>query len=245
MKIPKPSTRGSFGIPEEIRPENLRRGQEGGETLEGRSADGSGTDPEFSPSTMGVGEEEDEGEDSAGQTPDATPQEKASPTLLSPMQKLKKIGIDLSGEDFNRLIFKGYIEKPLKLSVNPITREPVMATFRTLTPGEYDELDECLAEECSDLRVTREGAEQRRSSWTLAFSLIAIDGKQFVKPVMKKDPDLAGEMVDTKATAKLRKKYIRSLNTQLVNKALNLFDTFTVNLGLIVEDPDATFFGKP
>jgi len=237
MKLPQPAARdggarGSFGIPEEIHPDTLKRKREGGEQAQG--------DDEPGPRPS------EETEDAEGQEePSSAPEDKSQAAVdeLAPLKVLAKLGIDLTAEDFSKLVYKGYIEKVVPISYNPATRSPITATFRTLTPLEYDEIDECLAAEVKDLAITREGMEQRRASWTLAFCMLGIDERLFVKAETKKQE--GAEVVDFKATAIKRKRFIGSLNTQLVNRALSIFQTFTLNLDLVVRDPGVSFFGKP
>jgi hypothetical protein len=236
MKLPQPApsgaARGSFGIPEEVHPETLRRQREE-QGARAATPDEAGDEAE----PEAAEEADDEG------TPAPEDKSKAAVEAMSPLKTLAKLGIDLTAEDFSRLVYKGYIEKVVPISFNPMTKEPITATFRTLTPDEYDEIDECLATEVRDLAITREGMEQRRSAWTMAFCMLGIDGRLFVKAQTKKDGD--SEVVDFKATALKRKRFIGQLNAQVVNRALSIFQTFTLNLDLVVRDPEVSFFGKP
>jgi hypothetical protein len=160
-----------------------------------------------------------------------------------PREVLKRLGIELTDEDVNRLLFKGYIEKPIKLCYDPLTKKPYVATFKTLTAQEYDEVDELLSEEMDNLKMTVNGRDARRSTWVLAFAMTHINGMILQKPEMKKVGKV--EMIDTKATAEKRIKTIRALAPMILDKASRVYAAFTATISLILEDPEHNLIKKP
>lgn len=247
MKVPTPS-RGSFGIPEAIHPDTLRRQREEAQTRAKASAEdeverpGAEGAPKAASYTDDLGVDDDRVEDgyqATGQEEKAEGGEKASE--FHPLRNLRKIGVELSAGDLNDLFFrKGHIEKEIKVGFDFETKKPIMATFKTLTPREIDEIDECLAEEIANLQITPRGLEDRRVSWTMAFAMVRMAGRQFVKTHLRKD-----DTVDSKATAKERKVFTSELSVHLINKAVKLFTIFDSNIKLIMEDPEGTFLEKP
>lgn len=238
MKTAARPAQRSMGFPEGLHPDQVfgdretreKAAREKAEQAGATSAGDAQHDPEFQ-----IPAEEAE----------ATPEEKAQEKVATALENLKGIGVDLTPQDFRDLLYKGSIEKEIKLSFDPTTRKPVLGIFKTLTPGEFDELDECIADEVKDLTVTRQGLDERRSGWTMAFVLLGMEGARFVPKVVVKKDEAGSDATDTKAMAKLRKRYISRLNAQLVNKALAIHNVLTTNLRLVMEDPEGTFFGKP
>lgn len=227
MKIPQATTQhGSFGIPEQIHPDNLKE----------RRRVQAAADDEPLPPPPPPSESKDEGF--------AAP--KDEPTkALGPVEQLAKLGVEFTAEDYMQNFQKGSIEKRIKVGYNPVDKRAIVATVRTLTPGEYDAMDECVMEEIDPLKASRDGVESRRMSWTLAFCLVAVDDRVIVKPIAKPDPETKFVEVDYKETAKLRKKAITRLNVHVVNKILKVYSVFDANVRLIMEDPESAFLEKP
>ena len=221
MKVP--ATQGSFGIPDHMKPEVVFAKKERDEEAAG-------------PRPGEVQEMIDEG----------FSVKKEEPVVeLGPVAALAKLGIVFTPEDYMINFRKGSLEKRIKIGFDPVERKPIFATIRTLTPLEYDSLDECVAEEISPLTVTNNGIENRRSAWTVAFALVAINDRLIVKPVTKEDTELKLTTVDWKASAKIRKKAVNDLSTHIVNKILDIYRVFDLNVRLIMNDPESSFLEKP
>lgn len=231
MKIPNAGggpVRGSFGIPEHLRPEAIMKER-------------AKNHPEHPEGDLTPAEAEPRAAVDEGFSVEEKPQEKP----LSPIDRLKLIGVDFTTTDYNRLFFQGSIEKDVQVGFDPETKRPIMATLKTLTPNECDALDECLAEEVNDLKVTRDGVEKRKVLWTAAFVLVAIDGRPFVKPVMKAETDTKDMVVDRKATARLRKKFVQELSIHLVNNILSKYNILDTQIKFIMGDSESAFLGTP
>jgi hypothetical protein len=223
MKVPQ--AQGSFGIPDHMKPEVVfaKKPRE--------------DDDQPGPRPGEVQEMIDEGF--------SVKKEEAAVVDLGPVAALTKLGIEFTPEDYMINFRKGSLEKRIKIGFDPVERKPIFATIRTLTPSEYDSLDECVAEEISPLTVTNNGIENRRSAWTVAFALVAINDRLIVKPVTKEDTELKLTTVDWKATAKIRKKAVNDLSTHIVNKILDIYRQFDFNVRLIMTDPESSFLEKP
>jgi hypothetical protein len=156
-----------------------------------------------------------------------------------PLALLKRIGIELTEDDFSRLLFKGYVEKTVTVCVDPASKKPFTALFRSITGEEYDEADELLSEELKTVEMTRGGLENRRSMWVLSYGCTKLDGRDIIKPVMK------GDKLDSKETAKARKKALGRMSPTVLNKMMRMYGVFTMALDLIIEDPEKAFLDGP
>jgi len=245
MKMPRP--KGSFGIPPEIHPDHMKKQRE---ELEAREAERPEryADSEFDPAVMAQGApEETAPEASAQQTQaqESEPSEEAKHAAEAaknsdPVAILKRLGIELTEEDCSRLLFKGFVEKDIKICYDPLKKRDFTGTFKTLTGREYDQVDELLAEEISKNPMTVNGKDSRHSTWLLSFALTSINGMALQKPIFEKDGT-----VDTKKTAAERIKVVRALSPFVLDKASRIYAAFTVAIQLILEDPEKVYLKKP
>lgn len=231
MKMPRPAMRGSMGIPEEMRPERVFA-KEDQPTQEAPMFEGDGDDYQQSMAAEEPAAVSEEVKQAAQAAKDSDPRE-----------ILKRIGTELTDEDVNKLLFKGYIDKQIKICYDPLGKKAYVATFKTLTAQEYDEVDELLAEEMDRLKMTVNGRDARRSTWLLAFAMTHINGMPLQKPITKKVGSI--EMVDTLETGKSRIKIIRALAPMILDKAARIYAAFTTAVALILEDPEQTLLKKP
>lgn len=257
MKLP----RRSMGIPQEIHPDTIARQR--AQADEAKKAARENTDPAFAMDTMQFPADSDEAGAAAGEDHGAAGQEDApgldealSPEAAKaaaaaemaksahPISILERIGVTVTDDDFHSYLFAGFIEKTLKICYDPLTKKPFTATFRTLTAQEYDEIDECLAEELDKLKMTGAGRDARRSVWILAFAMVKVDGRPLVEPVLKKSAR-GTDIVDTKATAKRRVEITRAFSAVILDKSSRLYGTFTTALSILMEDPENTYLKKP
>jgi hypothetical protein len=238
MKVP--GARGSMGIPPAIHPDTLRQQREEAERRKAARPEMLEDDyPDLPPPSEDDGTA-GEAEPSVPRVEDPAP--KSEGLDFSPLETLKRLGVDLTPEDFNRLVFKGYITKNIPISYDPTTNKDVVGTFKTLTAQEIDEVDELLASEMKDHDMTVQGRESRHGTWILAFSLTHIDGMELKKPVMA---DGSKTIIDTKETAKSRVKIVRALSPYLVERAARAYNEFSVAIRLISQDPKRTYLKKP
>jgi len=163
--------------------------------------------------------------------------------VSSPSELFKDLGIKFTQEDFQSFLFRGYVEKDIVIVKNPVDeKNSFVATFRTLTGGDHDMIDELLAKELYDTPLQRDAVATRRSMWNMAFAIHKLKGKPIVKPVFKKDK--SGEetsKVDKAATAKAKRKVLALLSPQLLDKTARIYSKLSVALTRIVEDPESDF----
>lgn len=228
MKVGQNGFKGSFGIPPEIKEagEKFMRRQEKEEVRP--KIDLSGSDEnEYEEEVI----QEEEVEESANER-------LAEDRLPTPEDNLKKVGIDLTDEDFHKILFKGYVEKEVEIFPSIGANKRLYVTMKTLTGHEYDEVDELLAEEIRDKKMTNEGYTTRRSMWILSYGISAIQGKKVHKDVLSDDN------LDTKETAKKKRDVLGRLSPAVLTKLMRIHGIFTANLNLIVEDPESQLLKK-
>lgn len=161
-----------------------------------------------------------------------------SDLVANPLENLKKIGVELTDDDFTKIIFRGYLEKDI--TVVPAIRgsRALVATFRTLTGKEVDETDELLAEEINDVKMTNDGYQTRRNMWILSYGVSHLMGKPVCDPVEK------GGKVNLKATARGRRKVLAALNPGILTKMMHIHGVLTVSINAIIADPEADYLKK-
>jgi hypothetical protein len=101
---------------------------------------------------------------------------------MTPEKVLEKMGAKFTEEDFQRLIFKGNYETDIDVIPGRLK-----AKFRTLTSQEYDEIDEIIANEIKDVAMTNDGLRTRTAMWIIAYGVTELAGKPLAKPTKDKD----------------------------------------------------------
>lgn len=228
MKInTQPGFTSSFGIPPQMKAaeEKFRE-----ERTKPSDESASEADFDFSPSDT----------DPPAETPVRTSQPSDPST---PEEALKQIGIELDDEDFQKLFFRGFIEKEVKLFSGRGGQKDFTVTFKTLTGQEYDEVDELLADDIQATKMTNDGYATRRNMWTLAFAVSHLAGKPVCKPVMK--TTASGEVVDLKETAKKRRDVLCRLSGGVISKMMRTFGIFSVSVNDLIETPESDHLKKP
>lgn len=157
----------------------------------------------------------------------------------TPQAILKRLGIEMTAEDCNRLLFKGYVTKDIKITHDPSTGQDFIGRFKTLTSEEFDLVDELLAEEMNSKKMTVNGREARHSTWILAFSLTHINDAELQKPVF------VDKKIDIRGTAESRVAIIRKLSPYVLDKASRVYGALSAAISLIIEDPAKEFIKKP
>lgn len=229
MKInTDPSFSGSFGIPPKMREAEERFREEKAKAQDSDQAEQVVSDFDFG--------QQDEG-------PAKAEQEELMRGPITPEDLLKKIGVELGDDDFQKLFFRGHVEKEVTLFPARSGQKPFTVTMKTLTGLEYDEVDELMADDVQALKMTNEGYSTRRNMWTLCFAVSHLAGKPVCKPVMKQ---LSGnEVVDLKETAKKRREVLSRLSGSVISKMMRVFGTLSVAINDIVENPESGLIKKP
>lgn len=142
-------------------------------------------------------------------------------------QTLKALNIEFTQEDFQKLLFKGSIEKDVEIVKGHMT-----AKFRTLTGNDWDEIDELLARETKDISMTIQGMDIRKSVFVLAYGITELQKK----PLSKQIKNDGGE-IDTKQMAIARRKVIQQLSPSVTNLMIEKHGALTRIVNLITRDP--------
>lgn len=227
--------KGSFGIPPALREaeERIKQSREQGEFR---------PDFESDPYDQPTQEEEAEAE---GGSEEQLESKNDQLTMKNPLEVLKEsFGIVLEDEDFHKILFRGFVEKDIE-AVPPIRgSKPLIATIKSLNGNEYDLVDELLAEDIRDVRMTNDGYSTRRNMWILSFAITKLQGKGYVNPVMMKDHE-GKDTLDVKATAKKRRAKLATLNAAVLTRLMKIHGQLTLAINAIMEDPEADFLKKP
>lgn len=203
MKAPG-SAQGSFGIPPEI--------QEAAQRARASAA---------KPAAPPVVEE-----------PQATPEEEAIDDKVAeasdPTKILETLGIKFSDELLQQLIFKGSVEQTINIVPGKLT-----AKCKTLTVEDHDLVDEIMAGEVQDIKMTNTGFENRRSLLVLSFGILELAGKPVCKAIVDKD----SKTIDKVATAKKRREVLQAMAPGIVNLMAQKHGAMTVAFNMIAADP--------
>lgn len=225
---PGEAPRGSFGIPQQHREamEAARKKHAEGETVPHTAPP-----PEVDPDYEVAG-------DAAAKEPSDEKNDVAKKT--DPLAILKKSGIDITDDDIQSYIFKGFLEKKDILIAKGGGERKLVATLRTLTAEEYDHADELLAEEAKDKSMTNSGFDTRRQMWILSFGVVQLMGRplrNIEKDIQdgKVKPDSSGE-IGPKDRARLHCETLGKLAPAVVNNLMRLHGQITLAMNYLVGD---------
>jgi hypothetical protein len=162
--------------------------------------------------------------------------------LEDPVKDLKdRYGIEITEEDIQRILFKGYTEKLVTVIPSVMGSEPLVAVFKTLTAREYEEADEKLAEELRDIRMTNDGFAARRGMWLLAYGLRKIQGKLYYQ---QKFTDDTKKELDRKATLVSRKEALVNFSPVVLSKMMEIQSGMTIAINFIFADVSGKYVKK-
>lgn len=160
----------------------------------------------------------------------------------NPLEALKGIGVELTDDDFSKIIFRGYLEKEVVVVPSIRGSRPLTATFRTLIGREVDETDELMAEDVGhDVKMTNQGYEVRRSMWMLSYGVTQLMGK----PVANDVKFSKSEKINTKGTAREKRRVLAALSPAVLAKMMSIHNILTVSINTIIADPEADYLKKP
>jgi hypothetical protein len=227
MKLNNPvgAPRGSFGMPAEMR-----------ESME-KTIDNSrkATEKEEVPPEEKAFSDDWQVQEAEEAPP--TPEEQAEATKaanrVDPFAILKELGIEPRPDDFHSLIFKGFVEKTVTIAANPMNGQELTAKLKTATSEEYDLVDELLAEDLDKLKITNTGVDLRRTMWTLAFTVLELNGKPICKPVMDEE-----KKYSPKETARNRRQILSKLNPFIINKITEVHARMSSAFTILVTNPE-------
>lgn len=144
-----------------------------------------------------------------------------------PVKIFKELGAEFTEQDFNKLIFSGFIEKEFD-----IIPKKLSAKFKSLTCEEYDEIDTIMSKEANEISMSNDGYNARRSTLIVAHSLMELNKKPVVKPVFKDDGSL-----DKKETNALKRKTVSQMAPAVTNIMIQKHGAMTAALNLIASEP--------
>ena len=175
--------------------------------------------------------------------------DKEAADSVKPVEALKKIGIDFTPEDFQSLLFRGFVEKEVVVVKNPKGKNFV-ATVRTLSGDDYHLVDEHVAADIKGIQMTNSGYDTRRNMWILSYAVQKLMGNSVWLP-KENDPMLAKlkalpdeDEADKRITMyRASKKFetISMLSPAVLNKLMKIHGVFASSMTLMVEDEHNPF----
>lgn len=164
--------------------------------------------------------------------------------VKNPIQVLEdEFAIKLEDEDFHKIVFKGFLEKDV-IALPPIRgTKPLIATFKTLNGDDYDLIDELLAEDVRDRRMTNDGFGTRRGMWMLAAGVTKIQGK----PLCALEYSVLDGVKEfnVKATTRKKREVLAKLNGAVLTRMMRIHAQLTLAINAVIEDPTADYLKKP
>ena len=233
MKTHQSRPRGSFGIPPEAH-------EAAAKFREKQAEDAAMEEEEEGPGAVEEEEEEDSAEDAHKPAP-PPPQTYGSETVVEltkkkPRDALNAIGLSLTDQDFQSVLYRGYVEKEMELVPAIGGIKPMMVKLKTLTPEEFNLVDELVAEDLENIKGTNTGFQVRRELWNVAFATIEINGREIAK--VKRDKDTEPDLKDL---ARKRQKILQQLAPGVINKLMKTVTIMGWAISAIVEDPKSNF----
>jgi len=232
MRVEPAKAQGSFGMPPELKAQLERQQQEKRKKEAEAVKESLG---EETPVTDLGGPQQPFGF-SEPETKEA-PQETARKFTVDldaneePGAALKSLGVEISDDDIENTIFKGFFHKDVLVVKNP--KDPAKdfkSTFKTLTGEEYDQVDELVMGEVEGINVSRNSFQTRQNMWTLAFGVSSLAGRPVCKPVLLPD----GKNLDLKATARAKREILGKLSPAVLTKMMRIHGLLTAHINNIV-----------
>ena len=238
VKMPtkgRPVTQGSFGLPPQAK--DLLERKESDDRLKDLTQEQHKYSAPVNQGSSEPAATEDDGfnlpkevEDPVKQ-PDIEDDDPSLTDLDSPVNRMKHIGIELTEDDVHQYLFKGFLSK--KVPIMSGLKKEMTATLKTLTTEECLVVDKMIARAIdSKTPMTREGLDQLRSVYTLAFGVLELAGR----PIAKMQ---ANGMLEEYAIA--ASKTIQALSAGLATKLVKLHLIFTVAMNRLVDDGSSPF----
>lgn len=242
MKFSQPNTaQGSFGIPAHVK-EAGEKFRQTREDAQAKAEDALKADPVYDEGYTTEPEAENQQE-----PPEVTEEVAASSDPLvdgaNPVEILEKMGVFLEDEDYHKIVFRGFLEKDVIVVPAFKKARQLSVTFKTLSGQEYDYVDELVAEDLRDMRMTQQGYDTRRSMWVLTFGVSKMDGKPICQPAMS--VTTKGKQVDAKATARRKRDVLGLMHPAILSKMIRYHGAITLAINEIVTTPEAEYLKKP
>lgn len=228
----------SFGIPPHMKPA-LEQAKKSMEDREPRPQVPPAETPKMEPDKGFSGIVTDE----ADVNSEASKLESPSVLEKDPLMLLKEnYDIEITSEDIQRVVYKGYTEKDVIAVPSVMGSDPLVVTFKTLTGKEYEEADEKLAEEGRDIKMTNEGFAARRGMWLLAYGVKKIQGKPWYQT---KYTDDTKKVIDRKATLEARKNALNNFSPVVLSRMMDIQSSLTIAINYIFVNAKGEAVKKP
>lgn len=208
--IPGAKKTGSFGIPENMRPEVIRAKQEEMEDLKQK--------------------EEAAKKEEAEASESASAEQVSVNKILTPEEMLKNIGVEFTDDDFMHYLMKGCIYKNID-----IFKGKMKVTLKTLTVGDYDMVNELVAKELAEVKMTTDGLEKRSAVIELCAALTEIQGKPFPDMRELKKKHTKKETFTDEEIVLARRDEVRKMGATLVDMLLNTRAVYEASIRSIVK----------
>lgn len=215
---------GSFGIPQPM--------QEARQAFEEKKAADAQKEAEADAADEDDVGEGEEGLEEAAEA--ASLEEKA--LGKKPRAALAEVGIVLEDKDFHNILYRGFVEKDVELVPALGTIAAMVVRLKTLTPEEYNTVDELVGEELETTKGTTHGFQVRRELWMTSFAVIAVQGRELTKIKPDKDGN-----IDLKELARGRYKILKQLSPAVIDKLIKTISVMSWAINAIVENPKANF----
>jgi hypothetical protein len=178
-------------------------------------------------------QKENQPEQDSGQmfADDVTPEPENK--VKSPEENLEVLGVEISDEDVMQYLLLGGLTKTVTLYSR--NDRKYTAEVRTLSTDDLEMIDTFLAEETKKEDMLQAGLEMRRASWTVAFAVSKINGRN-IAPSTKE--------MTKKEQMRKRKDVIRSLSAHMVDLLARKHYLFVSNLNLLLEENEGALVKK-
>jgi len=245
MKFSQPNTsQSSFGIPDHVK-EAGEKFRQAREDAQAKAEDALKADPVYDGGYVTAPEAENQQDpsESAESPGEATASSDPLVDGANPIEILEKMGVFLEDEDYHKIVFRGFLEKDVIVVPAFKKARQLSVTFKTLSGLEYDYVDELVAEDLRDMRMTQQGYDTRRSMWVLTFGVSKMDGKPICQPAMS--VTTKGKQVDAKATARRKRDVLGLMHPAILSKMIRYHGAITLAINEIVTTPEAEYLKKP
>lgn len=149
------------------------------------------------------------------------------------MAVLKELGVEFLENDFQSLIIKGFVEK--NITIVQYKNIQLVATMKSLTADDYDDVEEILMREVNEVATTSNGGINKKAMLYLCYSITKLNGKPVNKTVFK---DKAKTTVDTKRTALKRREVLRKMDGHVIDLMTRKQASYSLCMRQIINDPE-------
>jgi len=141
---------------------------------------------------------------------------------------LKELSVDFTDQDFQKLVFAGYVEKKVNVITHKNPEFCINATIKTLTTGEYELVDEIVMEDVKNTPMSEQSLRSRTSLLVISFAVLKLNDKPLIR-------DTKG--IDPKAVAKQKRDIFKGMSPVVINKLITKHTALTQLTNFIIRVP--------